>query len=389
MASSLHFFPVGNGDMTLIVLESGRRILVDVNIRGAADDPDDDTPDVAEKLRDLLPRDSEGRLYIDAFLVSHPDQDHCGGLRNHFHLGTPSSWSKKEDKVFIREVWSSPLVFRRASREHKLCDDAKAFNEEARRRVALYREKAGDVSDGDRILILGEDEDGKTDDLGAILICIDKTFSRINGVRDTTFVARLLGPLPKGDEDEEAALSKNESSTIIQFSLTGGGEADKCRFLTGGDAEVGIWERLAERHKEDLDSLSYDVLLTPHHCSWHSLSWDSWSEKGEKAEVSKAARTALSQTRRGALLIASSNPVKDDDVDPPCIRAKREYDEIADACGGRFRCVGEHPTEKSPDVLEVEISRNGPTLRGKALTASSVSGAGAVGRQPLAHGDDE
>lgn len=105
--------------------------------------------------------------------------------------------------------------------------------------------------------------------------------------------------------------------------------------------------------------------------------------------MSEAARKALSQARRGALLIASSNPVKDDEVDPPCIRAKREYEEIANACGGRFRCVGEHPTEKSPDVLEVEISRNGPTLRGKALTASSVSGAGAVGRQPLAHGDDE
>ena len=33
MAANITFFPVDNGDMTLITLESGRTILVDVNIR--------------------------------------------------------------------------------------------------------------------------------------------------------------------------------------------------------------------------------------------------------------------------------------------------------------------------------------------------------------------
>ncbi|PWG73585.1 metallohydrolase, partial [Enterococcus hirae] len=77
------------------------------------------------------------------------------------------------------------------------------------------------------------------------------------------------------------------------------------------------------------DVLSYDVLLTPHHCSWHSLSYDSWSEYGEEAEVCRGARNALSQTKTGATLVASSKPVADDDSDPPCIRAKREYSDIA------------------------------------------------------------
>jgi hypothetical protein len=48
MAASIAFFPVGNGDMTLIVLESGRKILIDTNIRAAADNPDEETPDVAQ-----------------------------------------------------------------------------------------------------------------------------------------------------------------------------------------------------------------------------------------------------------------------------------------------------------------------------------------------------
>lgn len=76
MSAKITFFPVGNGDTTLLELESGRTVLIDVNIRAAADDPDDDTPDVAKMLRNRLKPDSEGRLYVDAFLLSHPDKDH-------------------------------------------------------------------------------------------------------------------------------------------------------------------------------------------------------------------------------------------------------------------------------------------------------------------------
>jgi Cft2 family RNA processing exonuclease len=99
MVAKLTFFPVGNGDMTLIELESGRRVLIDMNIRAAADDPNDDTFDVAKELRDRLTRDAEGRLYVDALLISHPDKDHCTGLRNHFHLGPQADWSKFTDMV--------------------------------------------------------------------------------------------------------------------------------------------------------------------------------------------------------------------------------------------------------------------------------------------------
>lgn len=44
MPAMLSFFPVDNGDMTLLTSESRRQLLIDLNIRAAADDPDDDTP---------------------------------------------------------------------------------------------------------------------------------------------------------------------------------------------------------------------------------------------------------------------------------------------------------------------------------------------------------
>lgn len=381
MTAKITVFPVGNGDMTLIELaDNETKILIDVNIPDAADDVEDDTFDAAASLRKHLKRDSKGRPYVDAFLLSHPDHDHCNGIRKHFWMGSPADYpddSKKdtEKRILIREIWSSPLVFRRASKNHTLCDDAKAFTAEARRRVKVNRDKKfSGVVEGDRILILGEDEDGKTDDLDLILVKVDQEFVRINWKQNSFFRARLLAPLPKDDDETEEVLSKNQSSTILNIQLAADAEhPDACRYLTGGDAEVAIWELLWAKHEGQPEVLEYDVLLTPHHCSWHSLSYDSWSENHEDAEVSQDARSALSQTRSGAVLIASSDPIKDDDNDPPCYGAKLEYEEIASEAGGSFVCTGEYPSSSAPAPLELLIASDGVTLSAGERTTRSVS----------------
>lgn len=379
MTAHIRFFPVGNGDMTLIQLESGRSLLADINIRAAADDPDDEAPDVALMLRDQLARDSEGRLYVDAFLLSHPDEDHCRGLREHFHLGPPDDWSEASDKILIREMWSSPVVFRRASKNHTLCADAKAFNREAKRRVALFRSDSGSVSDGDRVLIMGRDENGKTDDLEAILVPAGSEFSTTAGRHDHSLRARLLGPLPPADnESDEELLAKNRSSVILHLTLAGDAQTEACQFLLGGDAEVAIWERLWDEVPREW--LTYDVLLTPHHCSWHSLSYDSWSELGENAELCQEARNALAQAKAGALLVASSKTIEDGDSDPPCVRAEREYKAIAKSELGRFECVGDRV-----ELLVVEVGADGPRLESARLQPVYAV-AGAVGHQALGHG---
>lgn len=41
MASTISFFPVNNGDMTLIKLDDKTTILIDINIRQVAEDDDD------------------------------------------------------------------------------------------------------------------------------------------------------------------------------------------------------------------------------------------------------------------------------------------------------------------------------------------------------------
>ncbi len=384
MPTKISFFNVGNGDMSLIKLENTTTILIDCNIRK----PDTGVRDVAKDLRELLAVDEKGRPYVDVMVLSHPDQDHCRGLREHFHLGPITDYCNKEkgEKIIIKEMWSSPLVFRRSSRKnHTLCEDAQAWNAEARRRVNLYKKKKFSA-EGDRILILSEDENGKTDDILEIVAKEGRPITAIGGVEQNNFSALLLAPLMASDSKEDELLSKNESSVIINYSLGAGRNAEAVRYLSGGDAEVAIWEKLWSRHKENRKSLQYNLLLAPHHCSWHSLSYDSWS-KSAQPKVSKDARDALAQALPGAVIVASSDLIMDDDVDPPCIGAKNEYVSITNAAKGSFWNTSDHLSEaqQRPIIFEVvegglrHITNNRVTTAGKS--------SGALGIQPLAHGD--
>jgi hypothetical protein len=399
MATSITFFKVCNGDMTLIKLGDVDRttLVIDVNIRKDADDPNGDKPDVAKHLRDRIQKDVKGRPYVDAFLLSHPDADHCRGLEKHFYLGPLSDYPdddkpQKEKRIVIREMWSSPIVFRRQSKNHTLCLDAQAWAKEARRRVALNKSRGFAVGDGDRIQIMGKDINGKTDDLSSIRRDVDSTFSSINGKESAWFKAKLLGPFdPQCDEDEEAMLAKNESSVIINFTLAADvNNPDGAKFLSGGDAEVYIWGKQWERHSHEPDVLEYDLLQAPHHCSWHSLSYDSWSEMGEKAVVDKNAKKALSQARSGATIVASSKPIVDDENDPPCTRAKREYQSIVTGVNGKFLCTGEHPSKKDEDPIEFMVSFGGITETPRKSSSSSAGAAAggfaSTAATPIHHG---
>jgi hypothetical protein len=263
------------------------------------------------------------------------------------------------------------MVFRRASKNHPLCSDAKAFKKEAKRRIKVNEDNGFTVGDGDRILIMGEDENGKTDNLTPILIRSGEEFTGINGQASIYLTSLLLAPISKQDEETEDKLSKNCSSVIVNFKIKSSEFGSNIsKLLTGGDAEVEIWERISEEYLTS--DLEYDLLLAPHHCSWRSLSHDSWSENGENAKVSAKARKALGQARYGALIISSSKPIVDDDNDPPCIRAKREYRSILGS-SGIFKCTGEEPTKAKPAPIELETTGSGFKLAATLSAAAAVT----------------
>jgi len=96
----------------------------------------------------------------------------------------------------------------------------------------------------------------------------------------------------------------------------------------------------------------------------------------------------LSQARDGAVIVASSNEIKDDDVDPPCIRAKEEYESILSDVSGEFYNTACHPNAKNPEPLIFEITVGGlgkPSKKSSKAASASVA-ASAFASQPRVHG---
>ena len=103
-------------------------------------------------------------------------------------------------------------------------------------------------------------------------------------------------------------------------------------------------------------------------------------EEVSQQEYDQVAASANAQQA----IVASSRAIKDDDIDPPCIRAKREYKAIANDANGSFKCVGE--PESNPTTLTFEIGKEGPRLLSKAIGAAIITGTGVIGNQALGHG---
>ena len=138
---------------------------------------------------------------------------------------------------------------------------------------------------------------------------------------------------------------------------------------------VGIWERIWTDYKSRKEVLQYHILGAPHHCSWGSLSAESWSDSGGKATVSKDARKALGQALDGTYIVSSSKPVEDNDDDPPCIGAKREYEDIVDGVGGTFVNTAEHKSGSDVEPMVFKVTASGAVLEEAGTTLGKRVGA--------------
>ncbi|CAB1056284.1 FIG00715976: hypothetical protein [Olavius sp. associated proteobacterium Delta 1] len=362
--STVTFFPVGekNGGMTLIKLNDANKttILIDCSI---GDEAIADHCDVNQELRDRLPVDSNGRPYVDAFILTHRHEDHLKGFQRHFNTGSLDDYKDDEDelKIVIREMWSSQNFWKPSSENYKLCDNAKAFNKEIKRRVELYSKDKSIQSEGDRVIIVGKDPEGRTDGLEEINYDIGDTFCKINNINiPSKLNGFILSPIEQQeDEDGKCFTDKNRQSIVIQLNVSQGTKNNK--LLIAADAECLVWETLWEKHKDDTEKLEYDILYAPHHCSWHSLSYDSLS-KDDDPQVCEDAKKALSQANEGACIVAQCRIIKGSDEDPPSEAAKDEYIDIVGE--DQFYCTNEHPDEEKPEPIEFNLTGMGPQKRG-------------------------
>lgn len=138
----IKYYPVKNGDMSLITLEDKTTILVDCNIKNASKDENDKSVyDVKKDLLDSI-QYRNGNPYIDVFILTHGDQDHCLGFKDNFYQGNPKKYSKedKENGLIIMDaMWFSPMIA-----EQYTNDNEDAYQQEAERRLALHLKEDDD-----------------------------------------------------------------------------------------------------------------------------------------------------------------------------------------------------------------------------------------------------
>ena len=343
----LVFWPVGNGDSTTIVVDSGTYLQVDLNHLEKSEDDDDANWAVVDELVERLPS-VNGRPYLAAFALTHPDQDHCRGF------------AELLDEVEIGELWFTPRIFSEYGKD--LCEDAKEFKKEAERRVEETIKTKGDPGAGNRIRLFGysevlEEEGFKEfpeDRLtvpGNELTVIDE--------KDVSDEFRAFVHAPFKDDD---AGERNDTSLGMQITLYDG--TQRLRALLLGDLSYPIIKRIFK--VSESDDLAWNVLLAPHHCSKAAMYWKDEGDDEEKLKkhiVDEMDEASLEPNR----VVSSSNSVPSSNEagdNPPHAKAKTQYETITES----FLC-----TMDQDEPIVAEIADKKVVFAGAATAATTAS----------------
>lgn len=378
------YYPVMNGDTSFIRLDDNSTIIIDCNITKDSHDEDIESRyDVHKSLLNELKRDNKKRPYTDAFINTHPDQDHLRGFNTTFHTGDPDDYDFNEnedepEKIIIGELWFSRRIF--SNFENNLSSEAEAFYEEAKRRIELYKSGSSkrDLL-GNRIHLIGYGTSELTKDLEEITTVPGNEIDVINGSKKDNFKFFVHAPFRKHVDSEET--ERNNTSVVLQaiFKVDYVERAGLAFF--GGDAKWDIWKIILEISAEE--HLEWDLLLAPHHCSWSFFNEVPYEENKIPTESSLK---FIEKHRKGAIVIASSKPIKDDDRNPPHYAAAELYKELV----GResLICTGENPKVDNPEPIIFSITSNGP-VREEPDTSSNnniLAAAAAVLTKPKTYG---
>lgn len=96
-------------------------MLVDCNIREAAAGDSDDTKfDVKQDLLSSLKRNADNKPFVDVFVLTHGDQDHCRGFSKNFYQADPAKYSAEDRKA---EYAHQPAIAAWLAREAALVDE--------------------------------------------------------------------------------------------------------------------------------------------------------------------------------------------------------------------------------------------------------------------------
>jgi hypothetical protein len=354
--SQIKYYPVDNGDTTLISLSNGSTILVDCNIRERAKDENDETSfNVKEDLLKSLKKINKNPL-VDVFILSHPDVDHCRGFENNFYQGNPKEYGDKhreKNEIIIGELWVTSRLF---SYDHT--DDPNVVRNEANRRKKLFDDNNSDKNMlGNRLIIVGYDG---TEKLGNVPHYIPGNLvDTFNGTKADLCSIFIHAPF----KEELQCAEKGKNATSIAFQIRFIKEKEAPEFiglaLFGGDSDHYIWNKIlieTKLHKNET-TLKWDLLLAPHHCSW---TFFNDTKQEDHPEPQKYSLEILDNKRSiKSKIIASCKEILNNNDNPPHYQAKEQYIKKVNTDNflhtKTYKLLG-----KTPQPIIFEITSQGP-----------------------------
>jgi rubredoxin len=396
MANQIKYYPVDNGDQSLITVEENSyltTILVDCNIRESSKGDEDSTQfDVKADLLASIKKRKVNEVdlvpFVDVFILTHGDDDHLHGFESNFYQGDPKGYKSKHKetgRILIDVLWFSPMVMGSATNE-----DEKCFNREAKRRIQLHRDGSKDKDlPGNRIVIVGYDGNEDLDGLDLVRRVPGELVTRFNDRELKTFSIFLHSPYQKHLKDED--VDKNRVSLVFQARFKAGTTSDDFATLAifGGDADHAAWATILDktkRHGNDVthQALKWDLFMACHHCSW---TFFNDNPQDEHPNPVKTSLEMLDNKRKGARVIASSKEIINNDDNPPHYKARAQY--IAKVGEENFLNTATAIKKgKTPQPIVFDITPKGPLKQKKQEGSASAAGGAALGavNQPSSYG---
>jgi hypothetical protein len=365
----VYFWPVGTGDSTTFVVRPNEIVFqVDLRHSQKSEDEKTDCAPIIDYLEEHLPK-LNGRPYLSAFAITHPDKDHIQGFKELL------------ERVTVGELWFSPRIFREHDDDpDSLGDDAKAFRDEAHRRVTATVKAGGDPGEGNRVRLVGWDDLLSEEHYQRFPL---KFFSVPGDVVESLdgydltgeFRAFIHGPFKQGSEEDVG--DRNDTSLAMQVVL--GDNPSAGGVLLFGDHKYPVIRKILDitKLKGNKANLQWQVLLAPHHCSKSVMYQDEDGKEVRKQDI----LNDLEAFQVGSgYVVASANsiPTSNKDGDnPPHAKAKARYQEIA--IGG-FLCThddGGHaePLKFSVNGSDMEYVQANKSESGKSALATAVNAA--------------
>jgi hypothetical protein len=336
------FWPVGTGDSTTFIVRENE-ILFQVDLRHSAKSEDEttDCAPVIDYLEEHLPQ-INGRPYLSAFALTHPDKDHIQGFQSLL------------ERVEIGELWFTPRVFREQDDEG--CEDAQAFRTEAHRRVDATLAAGGDPGSGDRVRLIGYDtllEEDQYQGFPQQFFSVPGHVVTMLDGQDLTgeFRTFIHAPFKK----DEMVGDRNDTSLVLQVVL--GDDPAQGGVLLFGDHKYPTIRKVFDVsiNAGNADNLRWQVMLASHHCSKSVM----YQQEDGKLVLKQDILDDFDTYQVGeGYIVASANciPTSNEDGDnPPHALAKARYGEIV---RGGFICThddGGHAEPLRFDALGADI----------------------------------